>query len=106
MNIYTEVTIAPHHAGFGMYQRGEVQSGPETSCAFESDLIGRIAENSDEILSIEEAIVDAGFIAAGVEDIRGKIYNEPSKVFARLDRGDLSYFGIVENEVAEGFFGK
>lgn len=106
MKIYTEVTIALHHAGFGMYQRGEVQSGPETSYAFESDLLEIIAQNSEEVLPIEEAITSADFIALGVEDIRGKIYNQPSKVFARIDRGELSYFGIVENEVADDFFGK
>jgi len=106
MNIYTEVTIVPHHAGFGMYQRGEVQSGPETSYAFEADLLEIIAQNSEEVLPIEEAITSADFIAMGVEDIRGKIYNQPSKVFARIARGELSYFGIVENEVADDFFEK
>lgn len=106
MKIYTEVAIVPHHAGFGMYQSGEVQSGPETSFAFVSDLLEVVAQNSEEVLPIEDAIAHADFIAAGIEDIRGKIYNQPAKVFARIDRGELSYFGIVESEVADDFFGK
>ena len=106
MNIYTEVVITPHHAGFNMYQAGEIQSGPETSFAFESDLLEIIANNSEEVLPIEEAVASADFLALGVEDIRGKIYNQPSKVFARIDRGELSYFGIEENEAAEDFFAR
>lgn len=106
MTIYTEVVITPHHSGFGMFERGEVQSSPDNSYAFDSDLLQVAGENSDSVLPIDEAIADADFIALGVQDIRGKIYNQPDQVFARIDRGELSYFGIVANEVPEDFFGQ
>lgn len=105
MKIYTEVVISAHHAGFGMFERGELNIGPENSWAYEPDLLAEIANNSELALPIEEAVVDASFIALGVEDIRGKIYNQPSAVFARIDRyGELSYFGIEETEVEDSFF--
>lgn len=104
MNIFTEVTIYPCASGFGIYQRGELSTGSETSYAFESDLLEIIRQNSDEVAEIGEAITSPAFLALGVQDIRGKIYNQPDKVFARIDRGDLSYFGIVESEVADDFF--
>jgi hypothetical protein len=106
MKIYTYVAIYPHHAGFGMYERGEVHCGQETSYAHPSDLLKVVAQNSDYVLAIEEAVSDPDFIAAEVEDVRGKIYNQPPAIFACLDRGELSYFGIVENEVSDDFFGE
>lgn len=106
MTIYTEVAITPHHGGFGMFQRGEDQSSPATSYACYSDLLRDAGENSDAVMPIDEAIADADFIVFGVEDIRGHIYNQPDNVFARINRGELSYFGIVATEVPDDFFGK
>ena len=104
MTIYTEVSITADHAGFGMYRACEIQASPETSYIDESDLIGAIDQNSDDVLPIEEAILNDEFIALEVEDIDGKIMNQPNRVFARIYRGELSYFGIVESEVDENFF--
>ena len=104
MTIYTEVSIKESDSGFGMYQRGELQIGIETSYAFESDLIQAIAENSNSALPIEEALTNDEFIAAGVEDIRGLIYNEPSEIYAILNDERLDYIGIEHTEVADNFF--
>ena len=104
MKIYTEVLITPHHAGFGMWQRGELQASPRTSWAHRSDLLDEIAANTDRLLPLAEAIKDPEFIALGVEDISGHIYNEPQKLFAIIDHEILSYLGIEESEVADDFF--
>jgi hypothetical protein len=105
ITIYTQVLISPHHAGFGMYQAGEVHFSPESSYAVKSDLLRAIGENSDAVLPIAEAITSEEFLALGVEDIRGKIYNQPSGVFAQISDGEVGYFGIDEREVADDFFG-
>lgn len=105
MKIYTSVIISPHHAGFGMYERGEIQSSPENSWAYFQDLISEMSNNLFSLMKIEDALDNQEFIEAGIEDIRGKIYNEPSHIYAAIDDyGSLIYFGIVESEVSENFF--
>lgn len=104
MKTYTEVSITPHHSGFGMFQTGELQISPETSWADYSDLKFAIAQNSDAMLELSEALEDPEFQEAGVEDISGHIYNEPDTLFARIHKGTLNYFGIVESEVPDDFY--
>ena len=104
MTIYTEVSITPAHSGFGMFDRGELQIGQQTSFADLSDLLFEIANNSDAVLPLDEAIADEDFKDLGIEDISGNIHNQPSRLFARIDRGELSYFGIEESEVSEDFY--
>jgi hypothetical protein len=87
-----------------MWERGEVHTSPENSFAFAGDLIQAIYNSSDSVLPLGEALTDDEFIALGVEDIRGKIYNQPSKIFARIYRDTLTYFGIVESEVPASFY--
>jgi hypothetical protein len=104
MKIYTEIFIRPHHSGFGMYQVGELQISPQTSWADYSDLRFAIAQNSDAMLELSEALDDPEFQEAGVEDISGRIYDEPNTLFARIYKGELSYFGIVESDVADDYY--
>ena len=104
MTIYTECTIKPADSGFGMWQRGEKQVGPQTSYADLSDLV-----MAGELIDLDAALADEDFIEAGIEDIRGRIYNEPGRIYAVLDvEGDGSpcvrYFGVEEDEVPEDFF--
>ena len=104
MTIYTEFTIKPADSGFGMWQRGEKPIGPETSYADLYDLV-----MAGGLVSLETALEDDDFIAAGIEDIRGRIYNEPGLIYAKLYvEGDGSprvrYYGIEEDEVPEDFF--
>ena len=106
MKIYTEVNITPASSGFGMYERGELQIGTETSYADFSDLVQAIAENSDDAMPLEDALNDPDFIEAGVENISGSIYNEPATIYAILNDGELRYIGIEESEVEDDFYGE
>ena len=104
MTIYTEFTIKPADSGFGMWQRGEKPIGPETSYADLYDLV-----MAGGLVSLETALEDDDFIAAGIEDIRGRIYNEPAYIYCVIgEEGDGSpcvrYFGVEEDEVPEDFF--
>ena len=61
------------------------------------------------LIDLETALEDEDFIEAGIEDIRGRIYNEPGMIYCVLDvEGDGSpcvrYFGVEEGEVPEDFF--
>lgn len=87
-----------------MYQRGELSVGPETSYADLSDL-----EAAGELTPLEEALEDDDFKASGIEDIRGRIHNQPTHLYAKInDDGPegktVSYYGVEESEVSEGFF--
>lgn len=105
ITIYTEVSIDPHHSGFGMYQGGGLEFGPETSFGALEDLIEIIAKSSYAVLPLEEALADPEFRALNVEDIRGLIYNQPSRIFARIVDGEtIVYFGVEEVEVSDDFF--
>jgi hypothetical protein len=104
MKVYTEFTIKPADSGFGMWQRGEKSVGPQTSYAYLNDLI-----MDGELIDLDDALADEDFIEAGVEDIRGRIYNEPGRIYAVLgEEGDgwpcVRYFGVDEDEVPEDFF--
>lgn len=87
MKIYQECTITPHHGGFCMWEAGEY-NGDEWHDL--TDLLGEIGNNVDEywVLGEDE-------LPEGVEDIRGKIYNEPDIVIAVKDKwGNISYSGV------------
>lgn len=100
MTIYTEFAIRPADSGFGMWQRGEKPVGPETSYACLSDLI-----MAGELIDLDAALADEDFIRAGIEDIRGRIYNEPAYIYCVLgEEGDVRYYGVEEDEVPEDFF--
>ncbi len=104
MTIYTSCSIMPAPSGFGMWQRGEKQMGRETSYADLYDLV-----MAGGLIDLEAALEDPDFIEAGIEDIRGRIYNEPGMIYCVLDEeGDGSpcvrYFGVEEDEVPEDFF--
>jgi hypothetical protein len=104
MKIYTEVSILPHHSGFGMFQTGELQVSPQTSWADYGDLRFEICQNSEAMLELSEALDDPEFQEAGVEDISGRIQNQADYLFARINDGTINYFGIVESEVPDNFY--
>ena len=105
MTIYTECNIKPAHSGGGMWQRGEKQVSPQNSYADLSDLV-----MAGGLIDLDDALADEDFIEAGIEDIRGRIHNEPAYIYCVLDeRGDgyypcVRYFGVEEDEVPEDFF--
>jgi hypothetical protein len=87
-----------------MWQRGEKHVSPQNSYADLSDLV-----MAGELIDLETALEDEDFIEAGIEDIRGRIYNEPGLIYAVLgEEGDGSpcvlYYGVEEDEVPEDFF--
>lgn len=111
MKVYTEVTITPHHAGFGMFQRGELQVSLENSFKYKEDIICLISDLGIKIAPLSWALKNKEFLDMGVEDIRGRIYNEPANIYVILkDESDdpndskFEYMGIEETEVSEDFF--
>lgn len=109
MTVYTQVCITPHHAGFGMWESGELQVSPENSWALRSDLLHVIGENFDEVLPIAEALEREDLLALGVENIEGRIYNGPDCLYVAVSENgegekEFGYFGIEETQVPENFF--
>ena len=89
--MYQEVTVTPHHAGFGEWQVGE---GGELWVDTE-DLLNAIREaicTTNQGGDIYELGSDE--LPASVEDIRGRIHNEPARIFAAVIEGEVTYFGI------------
>lgn len=82
---YFEVAITPHHSGFGMWQVGECGE----AWADAQDLINEIAATGDLYELGEDDLPEC------VEDIRGHIYNQPSRVFALVNGEDIRYLGVV-----------
>ena len=104
MTIYTSCSITPAASGFGRWERGEKQTGRETSYADLYDLV-----MAGELIDLETALADDDFIAAGVEDIRGRIENEPGMIYCVIDEEGYGYpcvlyCGVEEDEVDEDFF--
>ena len=103
MTIYTLCNITPAHSGFGMWDRGEVQSSPENSYAFLGDLEARA-----EITPLESALEDEDFKSAGIENINGRIHNQPGRLYAKIYEdiygSRVHYYGVVESEVPENYF--
>ncbi len=106
MTIYTECNIKPADSGFGMWQRGEKQVSPQNSYADLYDLV-----MAGGLIDLDDALADEDFIEAGIEDIRGRVYNEPGMIYCKIDeQGDgdgspcVRYFGIEEDEVEDDFF--
>lgn len=106
MEIYTEVAITPHHAGFGVWEAGEHQPSPQHSYADEQDLLDEIRQNCYTVLPIAEALGDAEYTALGIEDIRGKINGPHGDIYAciRLNPRALEYFALVKSEVADDYY--
>lgn len=99
---YYEVNISSASSGFGMFQLGEKNYSPEYAYADKSDLLAAIDEN---FLPLDEAIEDPAFIAAGIVDVRGRIYGgDPEQIFALLYCGDIVYFGVESAQVPENYW--
>ena len=90
MKKYYEVEIEKHHSGFGMYQAGELSEG----VASLPDIIEEISQN----LKAEIFELGKDTLPVGIEDIRGRIYNEPEMIFGLMENieGEEKprYFGI------------
>lgn len=90
--MYYEVTIVPSHSGFGEYQSLPIN---DEGWEDEADLLAEITSNSHGVFELTDEIV-ATVLPGQAEDIRGRIHNEPDRVFAAVDGFDVRYFGITE----------
>lgn len=87
--LYHVVTIAPHYAGFGMWQ-----ASPADSDLYDKSTY--LEQSASPTTTIYELGDDE--LPEGVADIRGSIYDEPAIVFAIVDdeTGEVvSYEGLA-----------
>jgi hypothetical protein len=89
--MYYEVPIHTHHAGFGMWNAGEATG---EGWGDEQDLVAAIAQHVAEMVELG----GPDPLPSEVDDIRGRIYREPPRVFAIRHYGceDIGYLGILE----------
>lgn len=108
MEIFYEVAISPSHGGFGMYDTGEHNYSPQNAWVSLSDLENELFAKGLDFLPIDEAISASEYQAAGVEDIRGRIYGgDPKHLYAGLsdyEGSGVYYFGIEAAEVSDDYF--
>lgn len=90
--MFYEVTITPASAGFGEYQCLPINGeGYEDA----QDLLAEITTEHDHVFELTDDIVD-NVLPGQAEDIRGRVHDEPERVFAIVDDSGTRYFGIVE----------
>jgi hypothetical protein len=95
MKMYVECVIEPHHAGFGMYQVVQGDAIYADNRQFESDVL-----SNTDFYALDSNL------PSDIEDIRGRIYNEPDYVYAirqQDSQGEyLQYVGLIEIEDEDG----
>lgn len=91
--MFYEVTIKAAHGGFGEYDCLPING---EGWADQQDLLDEISGNYDSMFELTDEIV-ANALPGQAEDIRGRIHNEPARVFAIVhDDNTVTYFGVVE----------
>ena len=90
--MFYEVSIHAAPAGFGEFQCQPINGEGWTDV---NDLLTEITSNNDHVFELTDEIVET-VLPGQAEDIRGRIHNEPERVFAIVDGDSVSYFGIVE----------
>lgn len=90
---FFEQTISSANGGFGEFQANPING---EGWADDWDLAQEMAQGAaGELLELG---TDA--LPAGVEDIRGRIHNEPARVFVMVYAdGHVSYTGVTSYEV-------
>jgi hypothetical protein len=83
------VGITPAHSGFGMWDVCPNHGDVQTSADFFNEIDSPFYELGKDDLPAE------------IEDIRGNIYDEPSRVFAVINPWGVEYFGVEEASEAE-----
>lgn len=89
--IYKETIITVHDSGFGMYEAGEYNGDGWND---KQDLLLEIRSNVWNLY-----VLGKDELPEDIEDIRGKIYNEPGLVFATENEYGIQYGGIEEFEI-------
>lgn len=90
--MFYEVSIHAAPSGFGEFQCQPINGKGWTDV---NDLLTEITSNNDHVFELTDEIVET-VLPGQAEDIRGRIHNEPERVFAIVDGDSVSYFGIVE----------
>lgn len=88
--MFYEVAIQKSPSGFGEY---ECQPANGEGWVDADDLLQEITSNYD-VFELTDEVSTA--LPERVEDIRGRIHNEPWRIFAIVMDTQVSYFGIVE----------
>lgn len=89
--VYKETIISSCSSGFGMYESGEYNGERWEDV---NDLLSEISGNGIDWYELGE-----DELPEGIENIIGKIYNQPNRIFGYLDEnGESRYFGISEFE--------
>lgn len=93
MTMYYEQVITPATGGFGEWQTSSEVPGEDDLHADCTDILDacKDAYPQGEVYQLGK---DA--LPEGVEDITGRIHNEPDRVFALIVDGEVTYFGISE----------
>lgn len=88
---YYDVAIQKHHAGFGMYQMGELGGGE--GYEDKTDLLMEISRNGwSEIFELGK-----DNLPENLENISGRIYGERGTLYGYIDESDMPrYFSIVK----------
>lgn len=82
-----EVSIQACASGFGEFQCQPING---EGWADASDLLSEISSNGIEFWEL-----GADELIEGAEDIRGRIHNEPERVFAARQGDSIFYFGLT-----------
>lgn len=88
---YYEVAIQPSPSGFGEYQ-----CLPPNGDGWEDvdDLLTEITSQNHHVFELADDMLDV--LPGQIEDIRGRIHNEPARVFGIVHPDNsVSYFGIA-----------
>ena len=102
--MFYEVSIQACPSGFGEFQcqrcsteerRVFAQPINGEGWADVNELLTEITSNNDHVFELTDEIVDSA-LPGQADDIRGRIHNEPDRVFAIVDGDRVFYFGIVE----------
>jgi hypothetical protein len=90
--MFYEVSIQACPSGFGEFQCQPING---EGWADVNELLTEITSNNDHVFELTDEVVDSA-LPGQADDIRGRIHNEPDRVFAIVDGDRVFYFGIVE----------
>ena len=91
--LYRETMITPSNTTDGEWVAR--QDGATDVWALDAWMDAVRDNGADEIIELE----DGATLPAGVEDIRGRIHNQPSRVYAVIMRdGGIRYTGLAQVE--------
>jgi hypothetical protein len=89
---YYEQQIIPAHGGFGEYEAAPINGeGYQDEADLEDEMRQGVADQGGEMVEL----ADGAELPDWAEDIRGRIRNQPERVFAVRDGEQVRYVGIA-----------